>query len=441
MGRRWKRFRNGFYAGPRYMGIQIRRHGGYQSPTLTAALWIYAWSVRWFTLPGRIVGLCCGVVILYSLMSFRMPIYALSVGLVSIFIVDAMAGFLARPKLTVVRHLPVGVAIGAEVPIEYTVTNRGRRPAWSVHIDALPFPTAVRFTRGVPFLESVAPGEEVRVTGFVTGRRRGQFTLPAVRSDTGFPFHLMRWGTISGSPQVLLVYPSFTPLSSFGLEVGRSYQPGGLTLTSKVADSMEFFGCREYRDGDNPRHIHWRSWARTGYPVVREFREEYYPRTALILDTLCPPVFLDRLVQDRQNPRFEALISLAAAVSDRLARQDYIVDLFAAGPEIYRFQSGRGLAYFDDILGILARLTPKGDEPFEALAPEVVQEIAQISSAVVLLLTWNEAKRQLIERLVSAGITVKAFLVTGDDDAVLSAPGHVERLDVAGIHAGRVLAL
>ena len=41
-------------------------------------------------------------------------------------------------------------------------------------------------------------------------------------------------------------------------------------------------------EGDPLRKIHWRSWARRGKPVVKEYQEEYFSRIALVLDTFLP---------------------------------------------------------------------------------------------------------------------------------------------------------
>ena len=44
---------------------------------------------------------------------------------------------------------------------------------------------------------------------------------------------------------------------------------------------------RDYRPGDPLQRIHWKSFARTGDPVVREYQDEFFERHALILDTFC----------------------------------------------------------------------------------------------------------------------------------------------------------
>jgi uncharacterized protein (DUF58 family) len=309
-------------------------------------------------------------------------------------------------------------------------------------VDALPYPNGLRLTRGRAFVRNLASGESTRVSAYIEASRRGRYTLPATRADSAFPFNLWRWGRMGKLGEKLIVYPRFTPLSGIDMRAGRRYQPGGIALSSRVGDSMEFHGCREFRDGDDRRRLHWRSWARTSVPVVKEFLEEFFCRTALIVDTTRMRRDLRRLLGLKTpDPCFEAGLSLTAAVADFLAGQDYVVDLFAAGPEVYRFRGGRSLAYLENILDILACLQPHPGEPFSEFSAELIQELAQISSVFFVLLTWNETRRRLFEQIVTAGITVKAVLVTDGRPLPPSLPDSVTLVNAADVREGRCVRL
>ena len=56
-------------------------------------------------------------------------------------------------------------------------------------------------------------------------------------------------------------------------------------MAANIGHSDEFVSLRDYRRGDPVRHIHWRSWAKTGMPIVKEFEDEFFVRHALVLDT------------------------------------------------------------------------------------------------------------------------------------------------------------
>ena len=130
---------------------------------------------------------------------------------------------------------------------------------------------------------------------------------------------------------------------------------------------------------------------------------------AVILDTQVP--------KDDPGPRaecFEQAVSLAAAAGEYLARQEYIVDIFAAGPHLYHLVAGRSLAYLDQILDILACVESTQAEPFEILAPELSAHLAQISAVVCIFLDWNDTRRQFVRHLQEHGVGVKVIVVSED---------------------------
>jgi hypothetical protein len=122
----------------------------------------------------------------------------------------------------------------------------------------------------------------------LTARRRGRYELRAPTLRLTDPLRLATGLSVAASPQTLLVYPRFFRMDAFPVPLGRRYQPGGIPLSSNTGDAIEFVGTRDYREGDAIRNIHWRSWARRGQPVVKEYQEEYFSRVALILDTFMP---------------------------------------------------------------------------------------------------------------------------------------------------------
>lgn len=441
--RKWlRRWRDQFYAGPRFLGRDPPVRKGYTSPTLTAGLWCYALIVRHFTMAGRVVFICSGLVMFYAMFSLHMPVHILAFALLALFGLDAAAGFGTLPRVRVVRDMPARMGAGREDRVRYRLTNMSRRPLWDLAVDTLPFPHPVTLCEGRCHVDALAPGQSVAVETPVRVKRRGRYTLPAVRVDSSFPFHLWRWGCTGTGPQRVLVYPAFTPLRTLTLGTGRRYQAGGIALSSDVGESMEFLGCREFLPGDDPRRLHWRSWARTSYPVAKEFCEEYFCRTALIVDTYQPPQRIRQaLGLPVRDAALEAGFSLAAAVAEYLAARDYVIDLFAAGPEVYRFQGGRSLGYLENILDILACLQPHHGEPFREFSAEIAAEIAQISSVVFVLQTWNETRRDLILETAQAGAAVKAWLVTAPAAVPAALPAAVTVLTADDIRAGRCIDL
>ena len=273
-------------------------------------------------------------------------------------------------------------------------------------------------------------------------KKRGLFRLKGFRVQSDFPYGILHAYRIYPLESSLLVYPRFTSLSHFQLPVGRRYQPGGIAFASSLGDSFELIGTREYREGDNPRDIDWRATGRLNKPVVREYREEYFLRVAVILDTHIPDVGRDALGRVRSSPTsrslkeaFERAVSLTAAVSDKMARDDYLVDLFAAGPNLYHLTAGRSIAYLDQILDILACVEESPIAPFATIEPELFDHLAQVTAVVCLLLDWDETRRAFIQRIQDSGAAVKVIFVRDEpftldpnfDDALLGRSRFITR--------------
>jgi len=209
-------------------------------------------------------------------------------------------------------------------------------------------------------------------------------------------------------PGTLLVQPFFHPLEGIDVPVRPRYQPGGIALTSRVGESPEYIGNREYRPGDSVRHMDHRAWARLTKPAVREYQEEYYCRLALVLDTYVPGV---RPQPRRGYPAFEAAVSLAASVADALANGEYIIDIFAAGPELYVFRAGRHTAHLENVMEILACVEACRSNPFEVVTPALYDELQQMSTVIAVLLDWDEDRKNLIRAAQEAGCQVKVLVV------------------------------
>jgi uncharacterized protein (DUF58 family) len=258
--------------------------------------------------------------------------------------------------------------------------------------------------------------------------------------DSAFPFCIFKWARTAGSRGKLIVYPDYTPLKSLKLPVSRKYQPEGTSRISKVGESMEFHGCREFRNGDEPRHIHWKSSARAGELIIREFQEEHLSRIALITDTFVKPErpLLKPFIKKKIPPEFEAALSLTAAFAEHLARRDYVIDLFAAGPEVYHFQSGRSLSYLDNILDILACVQPDYHNPLKKLTPAVLSELTGIGSAVVILLEWNEHRKKFIEALRERGVNVKPVIIGKKAERPRAIPAGADYFSSGDIIDGKV---
>lgn len=436
----YKDFRRRFYEGPDWIDLpSYIRNASYRSPTLLLFAWSYAYYTIFLTVPGRIIIAISFLIVSYSLTLLQNPIRILAFSLLAIFASDFIIGFLLRPRLRIRREIPVRARAGCPVRIDYYVKNLRSMPAWNIHLDNHAPSTTIKHSNGAASAEYIGSDKEINLDSYILPEKRGVYSLPAPIADSTFPFGVFRWTSRGQDAQRLLVYPDFRSLNSVSLPVGLRYQRNAIARVSKVGESMEFLGCREFRTGDNPRHIHWASTARTGELIVREFQEEYLARMALIVDTTVnAPGALRRFfsVKEHVYRDLEAALSLAAAISEHLLKGDFVVDLFAAGPEIYHLKTGRSLSQFENILDILACIDPCHSECFGSLKPEILSEIASIGSVVLILLKWDDTRAALVRQLVESGTVVKTIIIydkvpAGDAESALN-------ISCADILAGNV---
>jgi uncharacterized protein (DUF58 family) len=116
----------------------------------------------------------------------------------------------------------------------------------------------------------------------------------------------------------------------------------------------------------------------------------------------------------KEDALFEKSLSLAAGIADVLARKEYIIDLFAAGPEIFHFQAGRALAHLEHILEILACLEPGNRLNLDALEAALIPEASQLSAVIFVVMDWEPGRAALVEKLKAHGVAVRVISVRSD---------------------------
>ncbi|MBL8716588.1 MAG: DUF58 domain-containing protein [Myxococcales bacterium] len=259
-------------------------------------------------------------------------------------------------------------------------------------------------------------GEEREATVQVLVRpvRRGRHALGPLTVRELDPLGLLAGRALAEVPATtVLVGPPVFEWALHDGNSGRRLSPGGIPFATHTSDAMELVGTREWRAGDRLRNVHYRSFARRGVPVVKEFQEEYFPRIAIVVDTSLPAP-----AGPAEREAFEAALSVGASVAAALARADHVVELLAAGPELYRVSAGRGLGQLDDVLDVLACIEPSDEPALAGVAPAVEAEIAQIGTVIVVLLDLDEARLACLDRLRVLGTEVHAIVVREGPTAV-----------------------
>ena len=115
------------------------------------------------------------------------------------------------------------------------------------------------------------------------------------------------------------------------------------------AGTLTFASLREYVVGDEPRHVHWRSTAKTGTLMTRQYIDITRPRLVIVLvdDTTSyrsAPVKV-RARHAMADPDFEAAVDLAASVANLAATAGMDVDVVTTSGG--RAVAGRSPGWWD----------------------------------------------------------------------------------------------
>ena len=211
-------------------------------------------------------------------------------------------GVMGSRGLRYSRALTPGVRITAGSPAKLRLLlERSRFGATKASVvDHLPGP------RGFEFSQT---RKRSRIEVPLTFARRGVYTLGPAEVRVADPFGLLRFAKRDSETTQVIVYPQVYELRGFPLR-GGNVEAG--TTGSRGRRGEEFANLREYRRGDDRRHIHWKSLARTGELFVKEFSLQAPRRHTVALD-------LRREGLRTQENEIEDAVSAAASVLTHLA--------------------------------------------------------------------------------------------------------------------------
>lgn len=281
-------------------------------------------------------------------------------------------------RLQVQRSIPD--FIFAQTPFSWRVrlANQGRKYANS-------FTVAEPAAAQTWFVSCAAPGQTVGLEGETTLPRRGLHTWQRLRLACGYPVGLANVVRNFELPQQLLVLPKLGVLQRGVLRHWLSQHcptQGAVRAAARRQPTaqLEFHGLRTFRAGDSPRHIHWRTTARRGELMVREFEDLPNDNLILIVDPWIPDATSD------DNADLERLLSLAATIVWEWCRQkgdELALAIAGIPPTVHHGVSGRELAL--DMLQALARVHGDSIEMWPSMVDQLMR--TELPDAAVLVLS------------------------------------------------------
>lgn len=260
----------------------------------------------WLILLGLIVGIA-------ATNTGNNGLYMAMAGMGALLLVGWVGSWSNLREIAVDLEAPEEIFANAPFELVYRIEHRGRLLArWLVMVqveDAHPslvtrlLPRSSR-SRAVSGEERVGEESVAEGTQELLCTRRGLKTVEGVQLASLFPLGFFRSARFVRRPIELTVFPEL--YSAANLELDRSGLLG-LERAPRPGWGHDLHSLRSFREGDDPRGIHWKRSARLGELVFREREAEDSLRLSVILDN-----GVGELDDSGDRDRFERLVSEAA---------------------------------------------------------------------------------------------------------------------------------
>ena len=257
----------------------------------------------------------------------------LTVGWVEAWVVAAIAGVLLllsvpfllgghdyRVRLTLDRDR---VVAGSDVTGSLVIVNQSSR---------ISLPGLIDVPVGEGLVEAHVPlllgGAEHRQELTIAAHRRGVITVGPMTIGRGDPVGILRRELSWPQVEQIYVHPVTVPIPSTSAGLIKDLE--GSPTRDIVDSDLSFHAIRHYAAGDSRRHIHWKSTAKTGVLMVRQYEETRRASIAIVLD-LNTEEYAD-------DDEFEMTVSAAASLAVQGVRdgREVIVSGSAEIPELSR---------------------------------------------------------------------------------------------------------
>lgn len=148
--------------------------------------------------------------------------------------------------------------------------------------------------------------------------RRGRYRFLRPTLSTRFPLALLRAFRVLPTEEQYVVVPPVGQMR-IGWQSLLRIPKSGLHEHQQIATGGdgEFFGLRQYRSGDSRRLIHWRSSAKRGELLVKQFEREDSFECQLVLDLSRPT----ETVAEEFTERIDVAVELLATLTTALLRE------------------------------------------------------------------------------------------------------------------------
>ena len=368
------------------------------------------------TTRGKIMIFLCLASLGVSLANINLAAGITAAGFSAVLAASFIMSILSIRKIDLWRGPGSDCCSGEKITLPVFLRNRSRLTRQSfVVCEKLLF---TENTYGNISVEALKPGETRLINREFNAVRRGSYKLEKIHVVGGDPAGLFRRVRTFRIPEEITVYPEMQDITWMPLfmknkiQASTSGRPIGISGIGE-----EFFGVREYRRSDSMRFINWKSTARQGKLMVREFEAHASVTLVVLLDGEKKRAgFFNPL---RNN--YEYLVKTAASICNyacgMYCRIIFMSPNGKTGETV--ILDGTGIGLKREIMNLLSTIEPSGTS-LDSLMDTAENAVPPNSILYCLTLSENSKLPSRFDFMLSRGIDIRWLCAPPDNFIELS---------------------
>ncbi len=264
------------------------------------------------------------------------------------------------------------------VQVSLTVTNRGVALEEVLLNDLVPEGLTVH--SGIPCRLVRLKAGQIQHWDYTVQGKRGSYAFQTVSINAREPLGLTGVKMTLPVPGHILIVPPIIPLKNIAIRPRRTRVYSGTIPASVGGSGVDFYGVREYQEGDPPHWINWRASARQPTALFsNEFEQERVADIGIVLDgrqrvNLFPG----------KHSLFEHSVLAAATLAEAFLNQGNRVGMLLYARYLHWTLPGYGKLQRERILQALGQAQP-GESQIFADLDHIPTRLFPAQSQIVLV--------------------------------------------------------
>ena len=283
-------------------------------------------------------------------------------------------------NLNLSRKVISRIEEGDILDTEIVIKNNGILPVFNLVLeDRLPCASSGERERKV-LVEYLGREFPLRLKYSCLCPQRGRYTIGPLTAYFFDPLGLFFLKRTYSLYAELYVYPETFKIKKFPALTKGVLPWFGIGTKRVSGDEDEFYGTREYKDGDPIRRIHWFSTARKNKLIVKEFQCQSFSRATIMFN-----LENDKNVGEGRESTTEYSIKIAASVARYLIEKDVSVEVIAHAGQVVHMPFNKGAEHLEDIFRFLAVAQAESHINLGEMFEEFSRYIPRNSNLIVIM--------------------------------------------------------